>query len=94
MRVARWIGAGIAALGIAATAAAPVPAEPSGPQANVLLAQIRYQAKHGTGLNGEYVKLTNGHRYRVDLVDWTLTERYYGERYYFPHKWLAPGASV
>lgn len=99
MRAVRYIGVGIAALGVAATAAAPVSAQPLRPrpvraQHNVYLAQIRYQALPGKGLNGEYVKLTNGHDYRVDLRNWTLTERFQGRRYTFPDKWLAPHASV
>ncbi len=94
MRAVRSIGAGIAALGIAAAVAAPASATPTRPQHNVYLAQIRYEALPGRGLNGEFVKLTNGHDYYVNLRGWTIEERYRGRRYTFPDKWLAPHASV
>ncbi len=94
MRAARFIGVAIATLGIAATAAAPVAAEPMKPKDNVYLAQIRYQALPEQGPNGEYVKLTNGHNYYVNVRGWTLTERADNHRYRFPDKWLAPGGSV
>jgi hypothetical protein len=94
MRAVRVIGAGVAALGIAASAAAPSQAWTPGPShTNVSLARIHYEAR-GAGLNGEYVKLTNHHSYPVDLRGWSLTETYWGHRYVFPDKWLAPGASV
>lgn len=94
MRAVRYIGVGIATLGIVATAAAPGSAEPLRPQNNVFLAHIRYVAPSGTGVNGEYVKLTNGHDYYVNLRHWTLGERADSRHYTFPDKWLAPGASL
>ncbi|MDI5973698.1 lamin tail domain-containing protein [Streptomyces sp. SL13] len=95
MRALRTISAGIAALALAAAAAGPVAAEPTSlhDNGNVRFSQIRYESS-GKGLNGEYVKLTNGHTYPVDLRSWSLTETYSGHRYVFPDKWLAPGASV
>lgn len=94
MRVARYIGAGLAVLGIVVTAAAPAPARPARPHRSVHLAQIRYQAPPETGPNGEYVKLTNGRNYYINLRNWSLTERDDARRYTFPDKWLAPGGSV
>jgi hypothetical protein len=94
MRAVRYIGVGIAALGIAAAAAAPVTAQPTRSTHNVYLSQIRYQAQAGRGVNGEYVKITNGHDYYVNLRHWTLSERHGNLLYAFPNKWLAPHASL
>ncbi|PWI45451.1 lamin tail domain-containing protein [Streptomyces sp. ICBB 8177] len=94
MRAVRFFGVGIAALGIAATAAAPVAAEPGRPQANVFIAQVRYLSPPGTGVNGEYVKLTNGHNYNINLANWTLHERVHNRTYRLPSHWLGPDDSV
>lgn len=95
MRAVRTIGLAIAVTGLAATAAAPVAAASTYPRYNdnVRIATTHYRAM-GRGLNGEWVKFTNNRGYPVDLRGWTLTERYFGHRYTFPDKWLAPGASV
>lgn len=94
MRAARYIGVGIATLGVAAVAAAPVSAHPVNLKHTVFLAKLRYQPQAANGVNGEYVKLTNGRDYYVNLRGWTLSERYSSRVFTFPDKWLAPGASV
>src|ERR1044072_4121061 len=94
MRVLRYLGVGVAALGVAAAAAAPVTAQPVRSTSNVYLAQIRYQAQPARGVNGEYVKITNGHDYYVNLRHWTLSEHHGNRLYAFPDKWLAPHASL
>jgi Lamin Tail Domain len=95
MRAVRLLGVAVATLGIAAAAAAPVTAaQPTRSTQNVYLAQVRYQARSDRGVNGEYVKITNGHDYYVNLRHWTLSEHHGNLLYAFPDKWLAPHASM